>query len=309
MVKTTETKTILVTGATAGIGRHLVLELARKGFHVFATGRKEAALEELAREVRANAAAAGSPVAIETLRLDVTDRASIAEAAARVDEVTKGRGLDVLVNNAGYGCAGPLEEISDEDLRAQFETNVFGLMAVTRAFLPAMRARGSGRILNVGSIAGRLTFPLFGAYHASKYAVEALSDALRNELAPFGIQVVIIEPGPIQSEFADRTVRSVVERRNDSSPFAPIFARVDEFKRRSNAAAAGPEKVARAVEHAITARRPHARYVVPFTSRLLVWAFPLLPTRVADAILRQIAGLTPRKLGKRREPTPELISA
>src|SRR5581483_8852978 len=110
-----------------------------------------------------------------------------------------------LINNAGYGLPGAVEELSIGDLRAQLETNVIGLVAVTRAFVPRMRERRSGRIINVGSVAGRVTFPLFGAYHASKYAVEALSDALRNELAPFGLHVSIIEPGPIRSEFLGRS--------------------------------------------------------------------------------------------------------
>jgi NADP-dependent 3-hydroxy acid dehydrogenase YdfG len=152
-------KTILITGATAGIGKHVALHLARKGYRVFASGRNAAALERLASE------AAGT--ALETLRLDVTDAASIEAAREEIDRRTDGHGVDVLVNNAGYGLAGALEELADADIRAQFDTNVFGLVAVTRAFLPAMRRRGSGRVLNVSSVGGRITFPLFGAYTAA----------------------------------------------------------------------------------------------------------------------------------------------
>src|SRR5262249_61673087 len=129
----------------------------------------------------------------------VTDAASIAAAVAEVDRLTDGHGVDVLVNNAGFAAVCPLSEMSDADLRAQFETNVFGLMAVTRAFLPKMRARGSGRIVNVSSSGGRGTFPLMGAYHAPKYAVEALSHALRPELRALGMQGSVIRPGPIRT--------------------------------------------------------------------------------------------------------------
>jgi short-subunit dehydrogenase len=138
------------------------------------------------------------------LTLDVTSATSL--AVATLERRTKGYGIDVLVNNAGYGLVGPLETIDDADLRAQFDTNVFGLMAVTRAFLPAMRDRRAGRIINVSSVGGRMTFPLMGAYHASKYALEALSDALRLELLPMGVHVSLIEPGPIRTEFNDRAM-------------------------------------------------------------------------------------------------------
>src|SRR5687768_17647158 len=149
-------RTTLITGATAGIGRHAALALARAGNRVIATGRREAALAEVVAE---------SGDTIVPLVLDVDNKASIERAAAAVDELTNGRGLDVLVNNAGYATVGALAELSDEHLRAQFETNVFGLMAVTRAFLPAMLARGQGRVLNVSSVSGRMPAPLLGAYH------------------------------------------------------------------------------------------------------------------------------------------------
>src|SRR5687768_1474346 len=154
---TTQTKTILITGATSGIGRDAALYLARRGYRVFATGRREDVLAQLRRD------ADGLP--LETIVLDVTDATSIAAAKRTVDTKTNGRGIDVLVNNAGYGTAAPTEMLTDEDLRAMFETNVFGLMAVTRAFLPQMRDRGEGRIINVSSIGGRFTFPFFGGYN------------------------------------------------------------------------------------------------------------------------------------------------
>jgi len=212
------TKTVVVTGATAGIGRHVALDLAQRGHRVFATGRNEAALEKLEMEATARGTTLG------TVMLDVTDAKSIADAASVIRRETGGRGIDVLVNNAGYGQGGPVIELTDEVLRQQFETNVFGLMAVTRAFAPEMIARGKGWIINVSSIGGRVTFPFFGAYHASKYAVEALSDAMRAELHSFGVRVVLVEPGPIQSEFSERAFTSLPQG-NAAVRFASSYDR------------------------------------------------------------------------------------
>src|SRR4051794_39927695 len=154
-------KTILITGATAGIGRHAALELVRQGHHVIATGRREAALATLKDEAAPLASKSGGR--LDVLKLDVTDAASVGSAVLEVDALTDSRGLDVLVNNAGYGQMGPVEEVTDADLRRQYDTNVFGLMSVTRAFLPRMRARGEGRIVNVGSIGGGAALPPVGA--------------------------------------------------------------------------------------------------------------------------------------------------
>lgn len=273
--------TVLITGATAGIGRFLALDFARREMRVFATGRDEAALAALrAEEPR-----------IETLRLDVVDAASIEAARLRVEELTESRGLDVLVNNAGYGLPGAVEELALDDLRHEFETNVFGLVAVTKAFVPKMRERRAGRIINVGSVAGRLTFPLHGAYHASKYAVEALSDALRAELAPFGVKVILIEPGPIKSEFADRSARALEKVRKPGSPYEHAYTAVVAYKKSKSASAPGPECVARALRHAIESSRPRARYVMPLTSRLLVKVHPFIPTWLWDRLVRKRAGL------------------
>lgn len=288
---TKTTTTVLITGATAGIGRHAALHLARQGLRVFATGRKQQALAALEAEAK------GLP--LEALRLDVTDPASIDAARAEVERRTGGRGIDVLINNAGYGLAAPLSEVTDEDLRAQFETNVFGVMAVTRAFLPAMMERGSGRVINVSSVGGRVTFPLFGAYNASKYALEAMSDALRLELAPFGLEVVLVEPGPIKSDFSDKSRSSVERYRNDASPYLPIFEMADVIQKRADAAAVGPERTSRVIERAITARRPAARYMVPFSSALGYWLMRLTPTPILDALMRRFMGLQPGRLRPR----------
>jgi short-subunit dehydrogenase len=279
-------QTILITGATTGIGRHAALHLARAGHTVIATGRNEKLLAALEKD------AAKAGLGLHTTRLDVTDDDSIASAVAEANRLTEGRGIDVLVNNAGYGQGGPVEEVSDVDLRRQFDTNVFGLVAVTRAFLPAMRARGKGRVVNVSSVGGRIAFPFLGVYTASKFALEALSDALRTELRPFGIEVALIEPGPIQSEFSDRTFDTVKRDADSASPYAAAYAKAVEVKRLSDAQAVGPECVSRAIEHASTARWPKARYVVPRRMLFVLFLAAWLPTRWMDAILRRMTGIS-----------------
>ncbi|MCB0905450.1 MAG: SDR family NAD(P)-dependent oxidoreductase, partial [Actinobacteria bacterium] len=177
----TKPQIVLLTGATAGIGRTTALYLAGQGHHVIATGRRVAQLEAL----RAEAVAKQLPGKLDVTPLDVTSLESIDRAVVEVNRLTAGYGVDVLINNAGFGLLGPMSEIGDAELRRQFDTNVFGLMAVTRAFLPAMQARRAGKLINVSSVGGRITLPYFGAYNGTKYAVESFSDALRYELRPF----------------------------------------------------------------------------------------------------------------------------
>ncbi len=291
--------TILITGATAGIGRHTALALARKGHRVFAAGRRASALETLEKEAAAESSG-GAPLRVEGIVLDVTKPESIEAARQAIEEKTGGYGVDAVVNNAGYGSLGPLEEVTDAALRAQFDTNVFGLMAVTRAFLPKMRERGFGRVVNVSSLGGRVTFPLMGAYHGTKYAVEAFSDALRNELHPFGIGVSIVEPGYIRTEFADVAMKTIDVPA--TSPFAPIVSRAAEMLGLFEKTGVGPEHVARAIRKALEARRPSARYVAPWRTYMGLWAFRLLPTALMDAILRVATGLRPRALKALPQP-------
>lgn len=296
-------KTILITGATAGIGRHAALELLRQGHHVIATGRREAALASLKTE--------GEKLSgrIDVLALDVTSSESVAAAVTKVDALTAGRGLDVLVNNAGYGQMGPVEEVTDADLRRQYDTNVFGLMSVTRAFLPKMRARGEGRVVNVGSIGGRYTFPLMGAYNSTKYAVESLSDALRNELAPFGIDVSIIEPGPISTEFNDIAMDTIDAAAFTGSAYEPLIKQADRFKKQFEATASGPEVTTRAIVHASLSRRPRVRYVVPRSLSVVLALLALLPTRLVDFIMQRASGLTRKNLEQGSTPVREIAAA
>ncbi len=287
---------VLVTGATSGIGRATALDLARAGHRVFATGRRERALESLKTE------AAG--LQLETIVMDVTKAESIAAAKAEIDERTSGHGVDAVVNNAGFGLGGPLEEISDEALRGQYETNVFGLMAVTRAFLPKMRERRHGRIINVSSVGGRVTLPMLGAYNSTKYAVESLSDALRVELRPFGVKVVIIEPGSIATEFAEVAMSSVES--NSASPYAGALADAAKLRAMFDNTAVAPRHVTSAILKAVQSARPAARYVRPWRTYMMLVIASLLPTSWVDALLGRMTGLTKAKLfpAPRLDPSP-----
>jgi len=294
-------QTILITGATAGIGRYTALHLVRAGHHVIASGRSVGALDEL----RSEAAGIAHGGRLDTVPLDVTDEASIAAGVAECARLTDGHGIDVLVNNAGFRIAVPVAEISDADLRAQFDTNVFGLVAMVRAFVPQMRSRGRGRIVNVSSIGGKMTLPFFGGYNATKHAVESLSDAMRVELKPFGILVSVVEPGAIRTNFAARTVAEATAYRTSDSPYAAAHAAYVKMARRADDFAPGPRVIARAIEKAATAWRPRVRYVAPFFGgRVLLGFARLMPTRFIDFVLAQALGLTPKKLGT-TSPSPK----
>jgi NAD(P)-dependent dehydrogenase (short-subunit alcohol dehydrogenase family) len=283
---------MLITGATSGIGRDAALRLARGGHLVLAGGRRPDALAELVR-------ASGGQV--EPVVLEVTDPASVEAAGELVHRRTGGRGLDVLVNNAGYALPGPLEALAERDLRELFDTNVFGLLAVTRVFLPAMRERGQGRVVNVGSIMGRVTMPLLGAYNASKHAVAAITDALRMELAPFGVTVVLVEPGAVRTGFAARALAALAPYRDPASPYAAALAGTDDAWGRPYRLAPGPAAAGRAVVRAATTPNPAPRYVVPARNRLVVATLGALPTAAADATKRRIMGL-PGRTGRGGQP-------
>jgi NADP-dependent 3-hydroxy acid dehydrogenase YdfG len=283
---------MLITGATSGIGRDAAVRLVRAGHLVLAGGRRPEALADLAR-------AAGDR--LEPVVLDVTDPVSVEAARELVERRTGGRGLDVLVNNAGYALPGPLEALAEADLRELFDTNLFGLLAVTRAFLPAMRERGQGRVVNVGSIMGRVTMPMLGAYNASKQAVAAVTDALRMELAPFGVSVVLVEPGAIRTGFAARAMAALAPYRDPGSPYAAALAGTDAAWARVYRLAPGPAGAGRAIVRAATAAHPAPRYVVPARNRLVVAGLAALPTPAADAAKRRIMGLS---RGRGRPPSP-----
>jgi NAD(P)-dependent dehydrogenase (short-subunit alcohol dehydrogenase family) len=270
-------RTVLVTGCSSGIGHATAARLARHGWTVYATARRPETLGALA--------AAGC----RTLPLDVTDEASMRAALATVEGECHGVG--VLVNNAGYSQGGALEELPLDELRRQFETNVFGLLRMAQLVLPGMRERRWGRIVNVGSMGGRLTFPGGGAYHATKYAVEALSDALRFEVAGFGVDVVLIEPGLIRTNFGTTAVGTLEALPEGDGPYAAFSSAIAATTAGAYAGpmgrvlGAGPEAVARVIERAATARRPRPRYVVTVGARVMIGLHAVLPDRAFDAIL------------------------
>ena len=277
-------KIVLITGATAGIGRTTALHLAQRGHHVIATGRKRAELDTLAAE------ALGLPGKLDTVSLDVTSAESIAAAVDIVAQLTSDRGPDVLVNNAGYGILGPTSEITDAEMRRQYDTNVFGLMNVTRAFLPKMRARRNGRIINVSSVGGRLTLPYFGVYNSTKYAIESLSDALRYELHPFGIDVALIEPGVIRTNFEATAVGNL--ERFKATPYGGAMAKYEEMSKLADRFASNPIVIARAITRAVEASRPKARYVAPRSTHMFLFLRAVLPQRMWDWAMRRAGYLT-----------------
>ena len=259
-------RTVLITGCSTGIGRATALRLARGGFEVVATARRPETLEELA--------AAGC----RTLALDVTSAASMEAALARIERV------DALVNNAGYSQSGALETLSMDAVRRQFETNVFGLLRLTQLVLPGMRDRGAGTIVNVSSMGGKLVFPGGGAYHATKYAVEALSDALRMEVKPFGIDVVCVEPGLIRTEFGATAAGGVEE----TGPYAAFNAAVakstrDVYTGPLSRLGGDADAVAAAIEKALANPRP--RVPVTASARLFIGLRRILPDRAWDAVV------------------------
>lgn len=267
-------KTVLITGCSSGIGAATAGRLAAAGWDVWATARRPETLADLA--------AAGC----RTLALDVTDEASMATAVTAVREGA-GR-IDALVNNAGYSQSGALESLDLDDVRRQFETNVFGFLRLTQLVLPAMRAQRSGRIVNIGSMGGKLTFPGGGAYHASKYAVEALSDALRFEVAGFGIQVVLIEPGLITTGF-DAAVAAGMPA--GEGPYAAFNARVraatsDAYAGPMARFGGPPEAVAAVIEKALTKHRPRPRYTVTVSAPAAMAARRVLGDRGWDLAMR-----------------------
>ena len=269
-------KAVLITGCSSGIGWTTAEYLSDVGWRVYATARsveKIAPLEERGCRL---------------LALDVTDEDSMASA---VEEVEREEGaVGALVNNAGYSQSGAVETVPMEKVRAQFETNVFGLVRMCQLVLPGMRRQGYGRIVNLSSMGGRLTFPGAGFYHASKYAVEAVSDALRFEVEGFGIKVSIIEPGLIRTGFAEAAVGSMDGQ--DDGPYAGFDeavarATTENYEQGSISRLAGePTAVAGAIEQAISASSPRSRYAVTPSAHLLIGLRRLLPDGAWDAALR-----------------------
>jgi NAD(P)-dependent dehydrogenase (short-subunit alcohol dehydrogenase family) len=250
---------VLITGCSTGIGRDLVQHLKQANYTVVATARHVETLADLSADLK--------------LPLDVTCAESIAHAVeATLQQFGR---IDVLVNNAGYAVPGAIEDIPDERMRQLFDVNVFGTVRLIRAVLPGMRQQRAGRIINLSSIAGRFSAPVDGLYSASKFALEALSDALRLELLPFGIHVTLIEPGPIRTEFA-RTALAQSNNllTNAASPYHTLYQHYLQAAPALRRNEPGPEVVSRAIQQAIETPHPKARYLVatPLAVRLLIHA-------------------------------------
>lgn len=277
---------VVVTGTSTGIGHTTALLLDREGFRVFAGVRREEDAARLREE--------GSSRLVPLL-LDVTDPAAVEQAAKQVDAALVGAGLAGLVNNAGIGFGGPLEFASLEEMRRGFEVNVFGPVSVTQAFLPLLR-RARGRIVNVSSGAGKASTPLLGPYCASKFALEALSDALRVELRRFGIAVCVIEPGFIDTPMQQKGIDEVDQMEKvlpaqALSLYGDALRKLRETIERFGRNSTPPEKVAKAILDALTASRPRTRYAVGRDAKLLVPLSRILPDRAKDAIFGRLLGI------------------
>lgn len=253
---------VLVTGCSTGIGRATALRLATRGHTVYASARRPDSIADLEAQ------------GCRLLALDVTDDESM-RAAVEAIEAEEGA-VGALVNNAGYSQSGAVESVPLAEIRRQFETNVFGLVRLCQLVLPKMRERGAGRIVNVSSMGGKLVFPGGGIYHGTKHAVEAISDALRFEVKGFGVDVVVVEPGTIRSNFADAT--SAAMAHNESGPYAAFNASVEQATRDAyergplKLLGGGPDAVAKVIERALTAKSPRIRYKVTPSAHLLIRA-------------------------------------
>ena len=267
-------KAILITGCSTGIGRATALRLASRGHSVYASARKLDAIRDL------------GDAGCKIVALDVCDEASMRAAVEQI--VAKEGAVGALVNNAGYGQVGSVEDLSMEDVRVQFDTNFFGLMQLTKLVIPGMRTQGWGRIVNVSSMGGKIVLPGFGVYHATKFAVEAISDAMRFELKNFGIRVSVIEPGAIRTEFEQTSADTISDTaRADGSAYAAFYESIEARARSTYAGpmSVGPEMVSKAIEHAVTSRRPRSRYPLTPGARVLLATRRMLPDGGWDALM------------------------
>ena len=263
-------KVVLITGASSGIGKATALHLLKAGYRVYGAARRLEAMQALS--------AAGGQI----LSMEVTDPDQIQAGITQILAET-GR-LDVLINNAGYGCYGSVEETPLSEARHQFEVNNFGLAALTQAVIPVMRAQNSGRIINISSMGGKIYFPLGAWYHASKHALEGWSDCLRLELKPFGIDVIVIEPGLIATEFGEVMSEPLLAR-SGSGPYAALAQALAGMTRSSQANSSPPELIAATLARAIQTARPKTRYVVGKMAKPMLLMRALLGDRGYDQLL------------------------
>ena len=280
---------VLITGSSTGLGAACALEMDRLGWRVFAGVRSQEAARRLVEQARNKQKTSR----LVPLTIDVTGADSIEAAAAEIREARGPSGLDALVNNAGIAVSGPLEVVKIERIRRQLEVNVVGQIAVTQAMLPMLRA-ARGRIVNMGSVSGRLAGPYLGPYCASKFALEAISDSLRVELAPWGISVSLIEPVSVVSDIWDKALEEIERKKAETPPAArelydEVFEKMTKLTNDCVKMALPVEKVTKAVRHALTARRPKTRYLVARPlGKVLLPLFCALPDRMRDWIVRRV---------------------
>ncbi|HXW55784.1 MAG TPA: SDR family oxidoreductase [Candidatus Cybelea sp.] len=286
MAPTSASRTVLVTGGTDGLGRAAAVLLAERGYRVFAGSRNQdrrAALDRLAREHQFR---------LETVELDVCDDTSVDRCVCEIER--RAGPVEVLVNNAGIAIAAVIEEVSVADLHKQYDTNLFGVLRVAQRVLPEMRRRRSGRIINMSSIAGKIASPIMGPYSSSKHALEALSDSLRLELYPFGIAVVLIEPGYIPTSM-NRTaseLSSAYAKGAERSPYRGVYqAFLGHWQKTTKASGYRPEDCARVVVRAIEEEPPRARYLVTRSAKIGAVLRRVLTDRAFDRMMRKNLGL------------------
>lgn len=265
-------KVALVTGASAGMGKSIARDLLKKGVVVYATARRTEKMEDLKQ--------AGARI----LALDVTSQSSIDQAIETINK--ESGGVDILINNAGYGSYGAVEDVAMEEAKRQFDVNLFGLAAVTKAVIPGMRAKKWGKIVNISSMGGKIYTPLGAWYHASKHALEGWSDCLRFELKPFGIDVIIIEPGGVQSEWADIASDQFmkVSGKGNYADLAIKNQKLFDDTYKTGRASA-PEVVSSTVIKALTSKRPATRYRTGYMAKLAVFSRWLMPDKLFDTYL------------------------
>ena len=271
MDKSSNAPVVLITGCSTGIGRATALLLAKKGWRVFASARRLETVNDLASDH------------ITSLRLDVTDESSMASAVQ--DVLAQAGRIDALINNAGYAQAGPMEELSMNEVRRQFETNTFGALRMAQLVLPTMRAQGTGRIVNVSTMGGRLVIPFIGSYNASKFALEAMSDALRMETRPFGVRVILVEPGGVHTNFnAAANQNAQQHTTNTNSPYYRFLVPFTRFIGQIEGMSSSPEAVAKIILRALTTRNPRARYVATPDARVMLAVMLRMSDGMRDAV-------------------------
>lgn len=282
---------VLVTGASSGIGEATARLLADQGYTVYGAARREDRLSRMAGD------------GVRPVQLDVTDDASMQAAVAKVLE--EEHRIDVLINNAGYGSYGPVEQVDIAEARRQFDVNVFGMARMSQLVIPAMRAQGEGRIINISSMADQFYEPLAGWYHASKYAVDGLSSSMRVELAPFGIRVIVVRPGLTKSEWSDASMESL-RRTSEGTPYQEVASQMARLYERGMELASDPRAVAERIVQAVNAENPNPHYAAGRGTGAIIGAVNAVPDKSLDKI---IAGFFGGKAGDAALSLDERISA